>query len=81
MDKLSKLLNFNFEFDHKIEISESLKDKNLHLTEYSSCVLDGLNAGVPSICFHPIAKESFSNLEVQKKLRIYNSIGEFLTDV
>ena len=31
IDKLSKLLNFNFEFDHKIEISEILTTRNMNL--------------------------------------------------
>ncbi len=80
-DRLKKLLDFEFDFDFEMEISKSLKVQDIHLTEYSSCVLDGLISGTPSICFHPIAREYFSNLEAEKKVRIYDSIVDFLNNV
>ena len=77
---LCDLLDFEFEYDGMKDISMSFENIDLHLTEYSSCVLDGLQLGVPSFCFHPIARDYFDDPEIKHGVRIYENIDEFLNN-
>ena len=78
--ELEASFEFEFVYDREDDIDVSLVGIDLHLTEYSSCVLDGIKMGVPSVCFHPIARDYFSDLDENHLIRIYNSIEDFLTD-
>ena len=73
-----KFLDFEFSLDLNSDINTIMTKVDLHLTEYSSCVLDGVNQGVPSICFHPIARDYFSDLICNRMVRTYDSVGNFL---
>ena len=79
--QLKSIFNFEFFYDSEDDIDVSLVGMDLHLTEYSSCVLDGIKMGIPSICFHPIAHDYFSDLDKSHLIRIYNNIEEFLANV
>ncbi len=78
-NELKSRFQFDFIYDSDNDIGDSLTDMDLHLTEYSSCVLDSIKIGIPSICFHPIAYDYFSDLNSSHLLRIHSSIQAFLT--
>jgi len=76
--ELRQFLNFDFVFDSSADIDLSLINMDLHLTEYSSCVLDALNSQIPSVCFHSLAFNYFEDLLNCGGVRVYSSVEEFL---
>lgn len=77
---LRDLIDFDFTYDLAPDVATSLIKADVHLTEYSSCVLDGLRVKTPSICFHPLASEYFSDLLSNELLLVYGSVEEFLNN-
>ena len=64
LDSLSDLLDFPFEIDNASNIGDSLLNVDLHITEYSSCVLDATMASVPSPAFIPLPTNTLTILKI-----------------
>ena len=77
---LQKILKFKFFYDRTSLIDETLDNIDLHITEYSSCVLDCMQMGIPSICLHSLANHYFSDIKTDGLVRIYDCVEEFIEE-
>lgn len=79
--RLADTLTCRYVLDSHTSISASLRTTDLHITEYSSCVLDSISSGVPSVCVHPIALEYFDNLKTHPLIQFFPSFQDFFNYV